>query len=137
MRMKVRIEGTDTIARKMRAMGKALQRKTLEPILAKNMQPIADDMKANARRDTGEMANSVRVSKRLSRRQRALLERIAPVEMYAGPGPLKQVIPEEFGTIDEAPHPFIRPAFDRGADAAMRGIAEDGIAAILDAGKKG
>lgn len=137
MKLKVRIEGTDAIARKLKAMGKALQRKTLEPILVKNMQPIADDMKANARRDTGEMANSVRVSKRLSKTQRAKLERIAPIEMYAGPGPLKQVIPEEFGTINEPPHPFIRPAFDRGANTAIRGIAEDGIAAILDAGKKG
>ena len=54
-----------------------------------------------------------------------MLERIAPVEMYAGPGPLKQVIPEEFGTIDEAPHPFIRPAFDRGADAAVLPTAKD------------
>lgn len=137
MKMKVRIEGTEAIARKMRAMGKALTRKTLEPILRENLKPIAEDMRANAPRDSGELANSVRVSKRLSKAQRAKLERIAPVEMYVGPGPLSQAVQEEFGNVHQAPHPFIRPAFDRGADDAMRGIAKDGIAAILAAGKKG
>jgi HK97 gp10 family phage protein len=137
MRMKVRIEGTDAIARKLNAMGKVLTRKTLEPILAKNLQPIADDMRASAPRDKGELAASVRVSKRLSKTQRAKLEPIARVEMYVGPGPLPQAVQEEFGNDHQAPHPFIRPAFDRGADRAVRGIAEQGIAAILDAGRKG
>jgi len=137
MRPKIRIEGTDAIARKLKAMGKALTRKTMLPILTDNVQPIADDMKANAARDKGDMAESVVVSERLSPRQQSLRVPIAPVEVYAGPGPLPQAIAKEFGNSRQAPDPFIRPAFDAGVDRAMKGIATDGIAAILDAAKKG
>lgn len=137
MKMKVRIEGTDKIARNLRAMGKALTRKTLKPIMREHLQPIADDMRANAARGTGELADSIRVSDRLSKAQRAKLERIAPVEMYVGPGPLPQAIQVEFGNSHQPAEPFIRPAFDMGADAAMEGIAKDGVAAILKAGSKG
>lgn len=137
MKITVRIEGTAAIARKIKAMGRALTRKTLEPILRENMQPIAADMRANAARGTGEMADSVRVTKRLSKTQRAKLERIAPIEMYAGPGPLPQVIQEEFGNLHQAPRPFIRPAFDRGVKTAVDGIATQGVEAILSAAKKG
>jgi len=137
VKMKVRIEGTDDIARKLAAMSRALTRQTLEPILRENMEPIAADMRANAPRATGELADSVRVTKRLSKTQRSKLERIAPVEMYAGPGPLPQAVQEEFGNNHQPPHPFIRPAFDRGAKTAVDGIAKQGVAAILTAGKKG
>ncbi|WP_230769530.1 HK97 gp10 family phage protein [Sphingomonas sp. Leaf4] len=137
MKMKVRIEGTDQIARNIRAMGKALTRETLMPILKEHVQPVADDMKAHAARASGEMADSTVVSERLSPRQQALRVPIAPVEVYAGPGPLPQAIAKEFGNIHTAPEPFIRPAFDAGVDRALKGIATDGIAAILAAAKKG
>lgn len=135
--MSVRVEGTDAIARKVKAMGRALTRKTLEPILRDNMEPIAEDMRAMAPRSTGELAKSIRVSKRLSATQRSKLERVAPIEMYAGPGPLPQAVQEEFGNDHQPPHPFIRPAFDRGVKAAVDGIASQGVDAILDAAKRG
>lgn len=137
MKMKIRLEGTDKIARNLKAMGKALTRKTLTPILRENLRPMAEDMRANAARGSGEMADSVRVSNRLSKTQRSKLDRIAPIEMYVGPGPLPQAIQEEFGNVRQAPRPFIRPAFDRGADEALRNIAQQGVDAILDAAKKG
>ncbi len=135
MKMKVRIEGTDKIARNLKAMGKALTRKTLMPVLRENVQPIADDMRAAAPKASGELADSIRVTNRLSKTQRSKLQRIAPVEIYAGPGPLPQAIQKEFGNVREAPEPFIRPAFDAGVDRALRGIAKDGIKVILDAAK--
>lgn len=137
MRMKIRVEGTADIARKVKAMGRALTRKTLKPILRENLQPIAEDMRSGAAIGTGEMAKSVRVSDRLSKTQRSKLDRIAPIEMYVGPGPLPQVIQEEFGNLHQLPRPFIRPAFDRGADKAIDGIATQGLDAILDAARKG
>lgn len=137
MKPTIKITGTDEISRKIRAMGKALTRKTLIPIMADNVEPIADDMRSLARRRSGEMAGSVTVSTQLSPHQAAIVESIAPVEIYAGPGPLPQAIQEEFGNVHEAPHPFIRPAFDSGVKRAVDGIAHDGIDAILDAAKKG
>jgi len=120
----------------LKAMGKALTRKTLKPIMRENLKPMAEDMRAHAARGSGEMADSVRVSDRLSKTQRSKLDRIAPIEMYVGPGPLPQVIQEEFGNFRQKPRPFIRPAFDGHAEEAMRGIGEDGVKAILGAVKK-
>lgn len=137
MKMKIRIEGDKEIARNLQAMGRALTRKTLKPIMRENLQPMAEDMRAHAARGTGELADSVRVTDRLSKTQRSKLERIAPVEMYVGPGPLPQAIQEEFGNLRQAPRPFIRPAFQNGADKALKGIAEQGVEAILNAAKKG
>lgn len=137
MKMKVRLEGTDEIARKFRAMGKALQREVLVPIMVERLDPMAADMRAHAARRSGEMADSVTVSTELSPAQAASSVPIAPIEVYAGPGPNPQAIQEEFGNFHQAPSPFIRPAYDGHAKTAMRGIAQDGIDAILDAAKKG
>jgi hypothetical protein len=34
------------------------------------------------------------------------------VEIYVGPGSMAQAITEEFGTVREAAHPYMRPAWD-------------------------
>jgi len=135
--MSVRIEGTDAIRRKLLAMGSALRRETMVPIIEDNLQPMADEMRALAARGTGEMADSVTVSTDLSPHQAAINQPIAEIEVFAGPGPLVQAIQEEFGNYHQAPQPFIRPAFDGNVDQAMKRVGADGIAAILDAAKKG
>ncbi|MEP9401862.1 HK97 gp10 family phage protein [Sphingomonas sp. VNH70] len=135
--MKVRIEGTDAIARKIKAMGQALTRKTLVPIMAEELQPMADEMRGGAARRSGEMADSVTVSTKLSPAQAAANVPIAPVEVFAGPGPLPQAIQEEFGNVHQTADPFIRPAFDSQVQSTMKRIGQRGIEAILDAGKKG
>jgi hypothetical protein len=137
MKMKVRIEGVADIRRKLRAMGGALPRERLLPVMHEHLQPMADDMKARARRKTGRMADSVTVSDQLSPAQAATHEPIAEVETFVGPGPLPEAIQEEFGNFRQGPHPFIRPGFDSNADTAMRRIGDDGIAIILDAARKG
>lgn len=135
--MKVRIEGTDKIARNLKAMGSALRRQTLVPIITEELEPMADQMRTTAARRTGEMAKSVTVSTQLSPAQAAFNEPIAEIEVYAGPGPLPQAIQEEFGNFHQSPRPFIRPAFDEGVKRAMRNVSERGINAILDAAKRG
>ena len=137
MKVTMRVEGTDAIARKLRAMGAALRRETLVPIIERNLEPIADGMRAMASRRTGEMADSVTVSTELSPAQAAQNVPIAEIEVYVGPGSLPQAVQEEFGNDHQPPRPFIRPPFDAGAPRVMRGIGEDGVKAILDAGRKG
>lgn len=137
MKMQMRIEGTDEIKSNLRKMGAALRRETLVPIMTENLQPMAEDMRAHAARGTGELAGSVTVSTQLSPAQAAANVPIAEIEVYAGPGPLPQAIQEERGNFRQRPRPYIRPAFDSNVGTAMRGIAEDGIAAVLKAGRKG
>lgn len=137
MKMKVRLEGTDQIARNLKAMGAALRRETVVPIITEELEPMADQMRALAARGTGEMADSVTVGTELSPAQAASNEPIAEIEVYAGPGPLPQAIQEEFGNYRQGPRPFIRPAFDAHVNGAMRNVGERGIGAVLDAAKKG
>lgn len=137
MKMTVKIVGTDRIARNLRAMGKALRRETLVPIIEEELEPMADDMRAGAARGTGEMADSITVGTELSPAQAAIAEPIAEIEVYAGPGPLPQAVQEEFGNVHQEPRPFIRPAFDSNVDRAMKNVGRRGIDAILEAGKKG
>lgn len=137
MKMKVRIEGTDKIARNLKAMGAALRRETLVPIISEELEPMAEQMRALAARGTGQMADSVTVGTELSPAQAASNEPIAEIEVYAGPGPLPQVIQEEFGNYHRGPRPFIRPSFDAHVNVAMRNVAERGIDTVLDAAKKG
>lgn len=135
--MSVRIEGTDDIARRLKKMGEALRREVLVPVIEEHLEPMADDMRAHAARRSGQMADSVTVGTELSPAQAAANVPIAEIEVYAGPGPLPQAVQEEFGNFHQGPRPFIRPAFDGHVERAMRGVAEDGIAAVLEAGKKG
>lgn len=137
MKMKVRIEGTEQIAKNLKAMGAALRRETLVPIISEELEPMADQMRALAARGTGEMADSVTVGTELSPAQAASNEPIAEIEVYAGPGPLPQAIQEEFGNYRQGPRPFIRPAFDAHVNGAMRNVGERGVDAILGAVKKG
>ena len=137
MRPTVRIEGAADIRRKLLAMGDALRRDTLVPIMEDNLQPMAGDMRSMARRRTGKMADSVTVGTELSPHQAAVNEPIAEIEVYVGPGPLPEAIQEEFGNFHESPHPFIRPAFDANVRQALKRIGEDAADVVFDAAKKG
>ncbi|WP_029720684.1 HK97 gp10 family phage protein [Sphingomonas melonis] len=135
--MTVRIEGTDDIARRLKKMSEALRREVLVPVIEDHLEPMADDMRAHAARRSGQMADSVTVGTELSPAQAAANVPIAEIEVYAGPGPLPQAVQEEFGNFHQEPRPFIRPAFDAHVERAMKGVAEDGVAAVLEAGRKG
>ena len=56
MKMKVRIEGTDEIARNLKKMGAALRSSTLVPIMVEHLEPMAEDMRAHAARRSGQMS---------------------------------------------------------------------------------
>jgi hypothetical protein len=131
----IRLEGTEEIARNLRAMGKALRRETLVPIITEHLEPMAGTMRRMAARGTGAMAGSVTVGTELSPAQAASNQPIAEIEVYAGPGPLPQAIQEEFGNYRQSPRPFVRPAFDAHVRQALRGVGQDGVDAILNAGE--
>ncbi|MFA4899952.1 MAG: HK97-gp10 family putative phage morphogenesis protein [Brevundimonas sp.] len=109
----VRVEGLKEIDHALaeigrRATAKNVGRRALKTAAA----PIDRDWRAKARVDTGALRESGGISTKLTRRQKAKHKKAAPVEMHVGPGGLAQAITEEFGTDDQAPHPFMRPAWD-------------------------
>ncbi len=136
MKIKVRFEGADEIARNLKAMRAALGRKLMVRIISKELEPMAESMRSLAAWDRGQMAESVTIGTELSPAQAATNEPIAETEVYAGPGPLPQAIQEEFGNFHQGPRPFIRPSFDAHVNGAMRNVGARGIDAILSAAKK-
>jgi len=133
MKPTIRVEGGDKLRKAMSRLKKGTQRKVVQPILAERLEPMAETMRARARRRTGQMADSVTVSTRLSPAQRAKNRRESPIEVYAGPGSLPQAIQEEFGNFREAPHPFVTPAYEQHKRQALDGVGDDIFDAIVAA----
>lgn len=110
---KVKVEGLKAIDQALANIGKRATAKNIgRRALKKAAEPIDRDWRAKVRVDTGDLRESGGISTKLTRRQRSKHKKIAPVEMYVGPGGNPQAITEEFGTNDQAPHPSLRPAWD-------------------------
>jgi hypothetical protein len=113
MKSGFRIEGFEDADRNLARLNDMADADRLKTLGIDALQPVADTAKALVRRRTGALANSIHAGDQLSRAQAA---RHAPepgtVEVYVGPGPLPQAITEEFGTVHESAHPFLRPSWD-------------------------
>lgn len=113
MKAGLRIEGFDDVDRRLVRLEAMGDIEPLKDIGIEAIGPVAETARGLARRRTGALANSIHAGDRLSPAQ-AALNRPEPgtVEVYAGPGPLPQAITEEFGTVHEGAHPYMRPAWD-------------------------
>ena len=118
MSIAVRFEGGRELERALQELGReATQKASLRRAARVALQPVADLAQANAPRLTGTLQLSVGVGTRLSKRQAGLHRRMfrddrAAVEVFAGAGPLAQATQAEFGNRDQAPQPYMRPAWD-------------------------
>jgi len=120
---------------------KATGKNILRRVLRKAGQPIADEARQLAPRDTGELLRSIGVGTQLTRRQRAQHRRMfrddrASVEMFVGPGGLAQAVTQEFGTYKEPAQPFMRPAWDANKMKALGTIKLELEAEIDKAAKR-
>lgn len=125
-----RVEGLREIERALKELPKATGKTILRNALKKRAKPIADAARAAAPVRAvggGQLRDSIAVSTKLSRRQASLArkEGKSAVEVYAGAGPLPQAHLEEFGGPNNAPRPFMRPAWDQHKDGVLRGLADD------------
>lgn len=108
-----KVEGLREIDQGLLDIGKKATAKNIGRRALRNAaQPIDDSWRARVRVDTGDLRESGGVGTKLSRRQRAQHKKTAPVEIFVGPGANPQSITEEFGTKDQGPHPYLRPAWD-------------------------
>ncbi|WP_289144994.1 HK97 gp10 family phage protein [uncultured Sphingobium sp.] len=135
MKSGFRIEGFEDADRNLTRLSDMTDADQLKAIGINALQPVADTAKALVRRRTGALANSIHAGDQLSRAQAA---RHAPepgtVEIYVGPGPLPQAITEEFGTVYEGAHPFLRPSWDgrlREVQSRLRAALGDRLTRIL------
>ena len=86
-------------------------------------EPVANAARDLVRVSSGRLRDSIGVGTGRSPRQAALNGAHKGVQVYVGPGALPEAITEEFGTLHEEPHPFLRPAWDSQQGAAIDEIA--------------
>lgn len=110
--VRFKLEGLKELEQALGQLPRATQRNVLRRVLEDAGEPIAQAARARAPRDVGNLIESIDVSPRLTRRQKARHQKVAGVEMHVGAGANPQAITQEFGTFSNAPQPFMRPAYD-------------------------
>lgn len=125
-----RIDGLKELDRALGELPKSMGKSVLRRVLRNRAQPIAEDYRNAVRVDQGDLKRSIGVGTKLTRRQRSQHRRMfrdnrASVEMFVGAGGLAQAITEEFGTVDQSPHPGLRPAWDAGKGPLLSGLKAD------------
>jgi HK97 gp10 family phage protein len=131
MRGETTFSGNAELQANLRSLGKATGRNTLKRVGTKMLEPMRDRAKAAARRRSGDLERSIKIGTKLARSQAGGSRNRAvagggfrataknSVDLHMGPGQNPQAITEEFGKFNQAPHPFMRPAFDAEANAAV------------------
>lgn len=129
MAASIKIEGLKDLEKALMALDKHTTRRSVgRKVLKKAAQPLADDMNRKAPSDPGTtngLNTSYVVSTKLNKRQRkAVKKNKSDVEVYAGtndPAGLQQ----EFGNVNHAAQPHVRPAWDAGKRQALDTIKDD------------
>lgn len=131
MKVTFRIDGLRELELALTQLPKATARAALRRVGIKALQPMADIARELAPDDpeTGgkDLRASITVGTSLNARQRKLQKRRddkAFAEVYMGTADPAGV-PQEFGTVNHGPQPFMRPAYAREAENAIRIVAAE------------
>lgn len=119
---------------------KSLVRRVLQKVLA----PVESAAKAKAPVWRGDLQRSIGIGLRLTKRQRGLKVPIAPVEAYVGPGVANKggirgvahAHLVEFGSVHNAPQPFMRPAWQGNVEKVFRLLAKEMSDALAAAARR-
>jgi HK97 gp10 family phage protein len=125
MKVTFKVEGLAQCEEALAALPAATTKNVLKRALMKAAEPVVTTAAAIVRKRTGRLGKSVTVSTKLSRRQKRQTQKTSDVEVYVGAGPLPHAHIEEFGSIHEAPHPFLRPAIDANGTRVMNSFRDD------------
>lgn len=125
--IRFKLEGLSECHAALRALPDATAKNVLRRIGRQRLEPMAERARALAPVEDGTLKESVMVSTQLTRRQRSQHQKLGPddVEIFMGAGALPQAHMMEFGTVDVAPRPFMRPAWDGGREKLLEGLKED------------
>lgn len=108
-----RLDGADEFDRRLEGLSDLSDADALKALGFNALEPVADAARGLVRKDTGRLERSIGVGDQLSPAQAAAnVVDSGTVEIYVGPGALVEAITEEFGTVHEQGHPFMRPAWD-------------------------
>lgn len=126
MKVTIKTSGFKEIEQALKGIEKkATAKAVMRRALIKAAKPVAEKAQAMAPKGpTPELAPSIGVSTKLSRRQKKLHRKAfrsdkASVEVFVGAGPLSSAHNQEFGNQNHAAQPFMRPAWDAEGRATL------------------
>lgn len=125
----VKLEGFAELDRALAELSKAAGKGVLRRSLKKAAEPTAALAASMAPMGaTGNLAASVQYGTKLTKRQAGLHRKMfrddkASVEGFVGAND-PAAVPQEFGTINHGPQPFLRPAWDQDAMALLDRLGE-------------
>jgi HK97 gp10 family phage protein len=131
-----KLEGLAETVANMDALSKATQRNAVRRTLIQAGEPVADLASRLAPHETGALSFSIIVATQLTRRHKAeQRNKQSEVEVYIGPaggsGALFYASHQEFGTVVNPAHPFMRPAWE-GSKAQVLGSIVSGLKVQVD-----
>lgn len=119
------IEGLADLQHALEELPKATGTNVLKRVLLAAAEPIAHMAESLAPVKTGRLKRSFTAGTRLTSRQKSQHVKESKVEIFAGAGALVEAITSEFGTVKQAPRPFMRPAWDSNKNRALNDIKND------------
>jgi HK97 gp10 family phage protein len=128
-----KIEGLREMDAALGELKKATAKAVLRRVGKAALVPMADAAEANAPVLTGHLRDSITEGTKLTSRQSRLAKKADDrdfVTVYMGPND-PAAVPQEFGTVDQAAQPFMRPAFQAEAEGTIHRVA-DGMKPEID-----
>ena len=127
MRTGVRVTGFRELDRALGELPKATAKNVLKRVGKAALEPMAAAAEQLAPKRLGKLALSVDVSdKRTRRAKRPIPPGTVVIVMGpgSGTGTLQYATHVEFGTVDTAPRPFMRPAWDGGQQRLLKDVID-------------
>ncbi len=126
MAQRFKIEGLRELEAALADLPRATGRNAVRRVLRRAAEPIATAAEANAPRDTGALSRNVRVGSRLTRNQAAAQRKLGKSEQEIHVGVTRPSgVLNEFGTVNQAAQPFLRPAWDANKEGALATISSE------------
>jgi len=138
----VHVEGLSELADALAELPKATGKNAVRRTLIKALGPMESMAESLAPELTGQLRKTIEISTQLSRRQKSVHQaeigskpirtaegfRSSPqteVFMFMGPASSPKSIVQEFGSVYQSPHPYMRPAWDANKLKALDTIRDD------------
>lgn len=141
-KVSIKVEGLKELNDALAELPKATGRNVLKRTLTKALIPMERVAEGLAPALTGQMRKTIEVSTKLTKRQTSQHKsefggkavktaegyRSDPkteVFVFMGPASSSKSIVQEFGSVNQSPQPYMRPAWDGGKSGALNSIKED------------
>jgi HK97 gp10 family phage protein len=122
----VKVEGLKELEAALEELGERARRTVGRNALKAGGEITARRARQLAPKDEGHLIESIDVSGKLAKSQRAAHKKdAADIEQFVGPGTHPQAIAQEFGTVTNDRQPFMRPAWDATKDQVLERIGDE------------